>query len=391
MMHKGSVRPNWVTGLAFALVILAGRQSTQAQTFTALYNFTGGSDGGYPEAGVIRDKQGNLYGTTVYSGDLSCVNDNGGNQPGCGVVFRLDTIGNETVLHTFIGADGALPEAPVIRDAKGNLYGDTCRGGTYGWGTVFKVDTSGNETVLHSFNTIGDGWGNTGGLLLDKGNLYGYTYNGGAYGYGTVFELDGGTETLLFNFNFSDGAYPYLTNAFMDKEGNLYGTTYAGGAYGYGTVFELSTSGQETVLHSFAGGTTDGCNPIGTPAMDNEGNFYGTTNSCGSSNLGTVWKLSKNGTETLLHSFAGSDGAYPYAGVLRERGNLYGTTGAGGIYNFGTLFELNKKGVLTVLHSFTGADGSDPGSLLKDKQGNLYGTADSGGTYGYGTVFELTP
>jgi len=192
MMYKGSVRTNWVTGLALALVVvLAGRQPTQAQTFAALYNFTGGADGGYPIVGVIRDAEGNLYGTTVYSGDLSCVNENGGDEPGCGVVFKLDTTGNETVLHTFIGTDGALPEAPVIRDAKGNLYGDTCRGGANGWGTVFKVDTGGNETVLHNFNRgNGDGWGTSGPLLLDKGNLYGTTYNGGANGYGNGIRVE---------------------------------------------------------------------------------------------------------------------------------------------------------------------------------------------------------
>jgi uncharacterized repeat protein (TIGR03803 family) len=344
--------------------------------------------------GVIRDKQGNLYGTTVYSGDLSCYG-NGGSQPGCGVVFKLDTTGNETVLHTFIGTDGALPEAPVIRDAKGNLYGDTCRGGAYGWGTVFKVDTSGNETVLHSFNNgNGDGWGNSGSLLLDKGNLYGTTYNGGANGYGTVFELSkNGTETLLHSFAGSDGAYPWLTGVIRDANGNLYGTTYQGGAYGYGTVFELSNSGQETVLHSFAGGTTDGCYPIGTPVMDHLGNLYGTTNSCGSSNLGTVWKLSKNGTETLLHSFAGSDGAYPQASVIRDaKGNLYGTTQQGGTSGDGTVYELNKQGVVTMLYSFTGLNGNYwVGDLIRDASGNLYGTTNGGGTYGYGMVFELTP
>lgn len=179
----------------------------------------------------------------------------------------------------------------------------------------------------------------------------------------------------------------------MDKNSNLYGTTYQGGAYGYGTVFELSSSGQETVLHSFAGGTADGCYPIGTPAVDKEGNLYGTTNQCGSSNSGTVWKLSKKGTETILHSFVGSDGAYPYAGVIRvAKGNLYGTTQQGGAYGYGAVYELNKKGALTVLHSFVGTDGALPQApLIQDAEGNFYGTAFNGGAYGYGTVFKVTP
>jgi len=184
-----------------------------------------------------------------------------------------------------------------------------------------------------------------------------------------------------------------LTGVIRDANGNLYGTTYQGGAYGYGTVFELSNSGQETVLHSFAGGTTDGCYPIGTPVMDHLGNLYGTTNSCGSSNLGTVWKLSKNGTETLLHSFAGSDGAYPQASVIRDaKGNLYGTTQQGGTSGDGTVYELNKQGVVTMLYSFTGLNGNYwVGDLIRDASGNLYGTTNGGGTYGYGMVFELTP
>jgi uncharacterized repeat protein (TIGR03803 family) len=302
-----------------------------------------------------------------------------------------------SVLYNFAGSpDGAWPEAAVIRDADGNLYGDTARGGSLGWGTVFKLDTSRTERVLYNFaDTGGHGWGPSAGLLLDElGNLYGATYNGGSHGYGTMFEITYGVEVALHNFTGSGGEYPYLTSVLMDKSGNLYGITYMGGASGYGTVYELSKSGRFEVLHSFAGGTTDGCYPEGTLLMDADGNLYGTATECGSSGNGIVWRVSKNGTETVLHNFAGgsSDGAIPAAGVIMDaKGNLYGTTYEGGTQGDGTVYELSEKGILTVLYSFTGSDGIGPiGGLTRGSNGTLYGTTAGGGTSGNGAVYELS-
>jgi uncharacterized repeat protein (TIGR03803 family) len=149
------------------------------------------------------------------------------------------------------------------------------------------------------------------------------------------------------------------------------------------------------VLHSFLGGTNDGCTPYGTPVMDADGNLYGTTYKCGSANEGVIWKLAKNGKETVLHNFTGgsSDGAYPYAGVIMDaKGNFYGDTAYGGSSNDGTVFELNNKGKLKVLHSFDGTDGASPiGGLIQDSKGTLYGTAYAGSAGNYGTVWKLTP
>jgi uncharacterized repeat protein (TIGR03803 family) len=162
-------------------------------------------------------------------------------------------------------------------------------------------------------------------------------------------------------------------------------------------VYRLSKAEQLTVLHSFAGGMnhTDGLYPYGTPAMDKNGNLYGTTEEGGSLELGIIWKVSKNGTETVLHNFAGgsSDGANPFAGVIVDaKGNLYGDTAEGGSgANLGTVYELNKKGTLTLLRGFTVPDGASPyGGLIRDAKGNLYGTALGGGSRGYGTVWKLT-
>jgi uncharacterized repeat protein (TIGR03803 family) len=119
----------------------------------------------------------------------------------------------------------------------------------------------------------------------------------------------------------------------MDSKGNLYGTTSSGSASGNGIVFKVSKTGKESVLYSFAGGTTDGCQPYGGLLRDKAGNLYGTTYGCGSSNAGTVYKLSATGKETVLHNFAGapSDGANPYLTslLMDAKGNLYGVAQRG--------------------------------------------------------------
>jgi uncharacterized repeat protein (TIGR03803 family) len=273
--------------------------------------------------------------------------------------------------------------------------GTTEQGGANGFGTIFKVDTTGTEIVLHSFDRA-DGC-QPGGLVQDtSGNLYGTTPACGAFLYGTVFKLDTtGTFTVLHSFTGgpSDGGYPTYESLLVDSRGNLYGVTSGGGNYNNnGTVFKLDTSGTLTLLHSFAGGTQDGCFPYGKLARDSKGNFFGTTHDCGSSGKGVVWGLSPTGLLAVLHNFTGPDGAYPYGGLARDSaGNLYGTTSRGGFnFDYGTVFKVDTTGVETVLHTFTGVDGASPlGELLRDKAGNLYGTTASDSGPGYGTVFKL--
>ena len=298
-------------------------------TLTVLHRFAGGAnDGANPKGGLVRDSSGNLYGTTQ-----------GGGSSDLGTVFKLDLSGTLTVLHSFDFSDGASPISGLLMDTSGNLYGTTQGGGsssncTGGCGTVFKLDSSGTLTVLHSFDG-NDGEYPVAGLVIDSsGNLYG-TAGGGAFGHGTVFELDSsGTLTVLHSFDVSDGAGP--AGLVMDSSGNLYGTTYSGGTStncpnGCGTVFELDSSGTLTVLHSFDG--NDGANPLAGPVRGSSSNFYGTTQGGGLSGYGTVFKLDTSGALTLLHNFAGgtNDGANPHAGlVMDSSGNLYGTTIFGG-------------------------------------------------------------
>lgn len=197
-------------------------------TISTLFAFTGGRDGGAPEGDLLRDKHGNLYGTTIYGG----AHDDG-------VIFRLRPGGKETVLYAFSGADGSMPGAGLVRDQGGNLYGTTAYGGATDSGTVFRLAPDGTETVLHSF-TGNDGAVPESDLLMDSaGNLYGTTSYGGT-GYGVVFKvaLDG-SETVLHAFNGADGREPFA-GLIADKKGHLYGTTAWGGAYDSGTVFKLS-------------------------------------------------------------------------------------------------------------------------------------------------------
>ncbi len=163
--------------LCLMIVLGFGTASPCAYGQGWLFSFNG-ADGSIPMAGVVRDSAGNLYGTTFYGG------------LGSGVVFKVDASGNDTTLHKFTcGADGCSPSAALIRDAAGNLYGTTVNGGDpiCQCGVVFKMDKNGNETVLHTFIGGQDGANSYAPLIRDAaGNLYGTTVLGGHNGNGIV-------------------------------------------------------------------------------------------------------------------------------------------------------------------------------------------------------------
>lgn len=338
-----------------------------AWTETVLYSFCSAfqcSDGEDPGTSLIFDSTGNLYGTTQIGG-LGC-------QPGlgCGTVFELMPGANgmwtEKVLYSFTGgADGLFPEAALILDATGNLYGTTGGGDADNVGTVFELvrGENGNWTkkTLYRFNTTGTDGNGPFGLVFDSiGNLYGPTGRGGGsgcggLGCGTVFELKRAkngewVEKVLHRFDGNNGSYPD-TALIFDASGNLYGTTDLGGAYDDGVVFQLSqlTSGKwiEKVLHNFDNNGRDGFTPNGGLIFDAAGNLYGTTHEGGAYNYGTVFRMKSdtNGkwAEEVLHSFNlnGIDGVYPSAGLIFDAdGNLYSTTYTGGAYLSGTVFEI---------------------------------------------------
>ena len=239
------------------------------------------------------------------------------------------------MLHSFHnnGSDGANPQAGVVLDAAGNLYGTTYDGGIHNLGTVFELtpnaDGGWTEFVLHSFGNGADGQNPTGSLIWDAaGNLYGTTVNGGIHSAGTLFELTprvggGWSEKLLHSFGLgTHGQHPYAGVTF-DAAGNIYGTTYDGGIHNLGTVFELMPNADggwsEFVLRNFGNGA-DGENPTASLIWDAAGNLYSTTVNGGIHNLGTLFELlprvGGGWSEKVLHSFGlGTDGQHPYAGV----------------------------------------------------------------------------
>jgi uncharacterized repeat protein (TIGR03803 family) len=359
-----------------------------------IYAFQGGSDGAFPQAGLVFDRAGNLFGTTSAGGfNGTCLNE-----PGCGTVFELTPPaqqgGNwtESVLWVFgNGVDGADPRANLIIDQTGNLYGTAHIGGTFGGGTVFELSPpsapggSWTETTLHSFTGLlgtDDGYNPVAGLAYDKaGNIYGTTPLGGQYsalcpapaGCGIVFRLrpsSGGTwtEKVLYAFQGgSDGISP--GGNLLVFQQSLVGTTEGGGQNDQGTVFQVAASAggvAETILYNFQGGS-DGISPVGGLVADRAFNVYGTTIAGGSGSggncsnnpgCGTVFQLvppvSPDGvwTESVLYAFqGGKDGALPSSSLLLGNGWLLGTTGEGGgspncatngINGCGTVFAVRK-------------------------------------------------
>ncbi len=392
-----------------------------------LYSFAGGtSDGANPQASLLADSAGNLYGTTSGGGNSNCNNNRG-----CGVVFKLAPNGSggytESILYSFAtGNDGNIPEAGLIIDSAGNFYGTTLGGGTDSFGTVFKLAPNGSggfvESILYSFTDANDG-GPVAGLLIDgAGNLYGTTLGvstGIGPGAGVVFKLapdgsGGYTESVLYAFTGGSDGASSRAGLIMDSTGNLFGTTSGGGnnncINGCGVAFKLAPNGSggytESTLYSFAGGN-DGAIPQGGLILDSAGDLYGTTTAGESSNNGTVFKLAPNGsggyTESLLYSFNGSttlDGAGPEGSLLLDSaGNLWGTTQGGG-FGDGTVFKLAPNGsggyAESVVHAFSaGSDGANPqAGLIIDSTGKLYGTTSGGGNQdcnsGCGIAFEIT-
>jgi uncharacterized repeat protein (TIGR03803 family) len=377
--------------LAITLVVVTCAPPVHAQsTFKLLYTFSGPPNAGQPFSNLVRLPSGKLYGTTIGGGTFKY-----------GTVFELANR-KQTVLYSFTGGiDGEQPYAGLIQDAVGNLYGTTYgSSSTATFGAVFKLDTNGNLTVLHSFLGGTDGANPYAGVIRDAaGNLYGTTYRGGSFDQGTVFKIDAaGNETLLYTFTGgADGANP-VGGLFEDKAGNLYGTTFGGGLNNQsnGTLFKIDTTGTFSVLHTFLGtsGTRLDCgNPFAGVLQDKAGNFYGSTLQGGTNDGGCLFRLAPSGKETVLYSFSMvPDGSNPTGLIQDPAGNLYGTALAGGAGENGIVFKLDKTGKETILYTFTGgSDGGQPyNSLVRDSAGNLYGTAATGGSSNYGTVFELT-
>jgi uncharacterized repeat protein (TIGR03803 family) len=450
--------------LAVAIAVWALSSSrAEAYTFKPLHSFCTKADcldGERPNAGLILDASGRLYGTTYYGGDHCKVS---GIPTGCGVVFTLTLANNiwtETPLYNFCAkvngdnfcADGVNPDFAGLIFSGGSLFGTTSSGGANNYGVVFEL-TPNNPTDptkwtgsapysfcgLNACASVPDA-----GLIRSKtGILYGTTYQGGKYNAGTVFQLAYDTatkkwvETTLYSFcarggqACTDGAGPEAP-LLMDGSGNLYGTTYQGGTADYGTAFMLTpnnptnpTKWTETVLHSFCVETNcaDGYFITTALVMDKAGNLYGESALGGATDCqyscGLVFELTPQNAartkwkEVPVHVFCSradcADGMSPAGNLTIDQatGTLYGATYYGGAHNSGgTVFSLApnaKKGwTETVLHNFCAdlvagncADGANPqAGVVMDKSGNLYGTTANGGAHcgnygGCGTAYAL--
>jgi uncharacterized repeat protein (TIGR03803 family) len=373
-------------GTVFELSPPSGK-STQ-WSLRALWSFPAYSgDGVVPFGTLLADKWGNLYGTTN-TGGANCPSFGCGTVFELSPPTGKQTQWSERVLYSFGGPpdDGQNPYAGLIADKWGNLYGTTLGGGANflnicfngGCGVAFELSpptgkqTQWSERVLWNFGATSDDSTNPfSGLIADKwGNLYGATQGGGAYDdSGTVFELrlpsgpsKPWSESVLWSFSFEtgDGWFPFA-GLTADEWGNLYGTTQYGGtncpSLGCGTVFELTppsakqTQWSERVLWSFGATSDDGEQPLAALIADRWGDLYGTTSVGGASNEGTVFAISapdnksRAWNENVLWSFDGDDGNFPYAGLIADsRGNLYGTTFEGGENGIGTAFKLSVPG-----------------------------------------------
>ena len=428
-----------VLTMAYALLApcsAATVPDTTAPALKTLFNFSGTPNGGFLEAGLVRNSASQvLYGTTTDGGTY-----------GWGTIYQLvpaaGGVWTQTTIYNFTGiADGANPEASLIIGTSGVLYGTTTYGGSSDYGTVFSLTPAGGGkwtfAKLHTFTGGKDGANPEAALYLNSttGVLYGTTFAGGTSGFGTVYQLSPGTggvytEKVLYTFKGGvDGGNPAAGLVQVASTQVLYGTTYQGGTSGFGTVFELIPAKggvwTETVLYSFTGGT-DGSGPeagvkIGTGTVLYGSAFWGgSSTGCPlggyPTGCGTLFSLTPPATAgnpwtfTVLYTFTGTglDGAHPSDNLsLAGTGKLYGTTFSGGSMSdvcftasypgCGTAFSLAPPATSgnpwteTILHDFNGDDGGGPNGLISGASGVYYGTCYNGGTKGgFGTVFQLT-
>ena len=377
--------------LAILFLLLAVHSGgAGGQTLTNLYWFgSQPTDGRHPSAGLVQGSDANFYGTTLEGG-----------AGGCGTVFRISPSGSYTNLYSFTGgSDGGDPSAGLVQGSDANFYGTTLEGGAGGCGTVFRISPSGSYTNLYSFTGGSDGGDPSAGLVQGSdANFYGTTHGGGAGGCGTVFRISpSGSYTNLYSFTGgSDGGDP-SAGLVQGSDANFYGMTSYGGntnlndGEGFGTVFRISPSGTYTNLYSFSGYPSDGVEPNDGLVRGCDGNFYGTTSGGEACGFGTVFRISPSGSYTNLYSFTGgSDGGWPWAGLVQgSDGNFYGTTLGGGA---GTLFRISPSGSFSNLYSFSlsFSEGYSPKQLVQGSDGNFYGITYYGGASDYGSVFRFS-
>ena len=313
-----------------------------------------------------------------------------------------------TNLLDFNGRDGSHPYSAMVQGYDGNFYGTTLKGGAWDSGTVFKVTRDGVLTTLYSFcanpNCFDGAYPFASPFAASDGNLYGTTQDGGFQNAGTIFKIGlHGAPALLYSFcaqdNCADGVSP--SGVVEGTDGNFYGTTFLGGSTDLGTVFKITPSGKLTTLYTFCsqgGSCPDGSSPGAGLIQASDGNFYGTTEQGGANNFGTIFKITPSGTLTTLHNLDPSEGSGGIASLMQAAdGAFYGTSEAGGPHAGGTVYKITPSGAFSTVYYFCAqgspcTDGASPlDGLVQASDGNFYGTTVSGGLDDFGTAFKLTP
>ena len=362
---------------------------------SVLYSFTGGTSDGFQPMGLVQGTDGNLYGLTQYGG----AND-------YGTFFRITPAGVETVLYSFPAGTYISSEVSrLFQGSDGNFYGTAASWAGNSCGAVFSATAGGAVSVLYAFKGNGDGCGSWAGVIQGSdGNFYGTTTAGGANNGGTVFAVTPqGVESVLYTFGANgpmDGSYPQ-TRLLQASDGNFYGTTVFGGSNnaasnGSGTIFKVTPQGVESVIHSFDAATANTGGFSAWLVQGADGNLYGTTIGGGAYGYGSIFQLTLAGVYSTVYSFGanGDDvGTGPSGGLsLNADGTvLYGV----GITGSGSIFESSLSGADTSLHEFanTGGDAETAGgvgAVIMGSDGHLYGTTGFGGADGLGAVFKIS-
>jgi uncharacterized repeat protein (TIGR03803 family) len=361
--------------LTLGLLVLGVAVAAPAQTYKDLYDMTlNSTDVWEPEwLGVFAQaRDGNLYSTSQLGGTL-----------GKGVVFRLTPAGQVTVLHSFDGTNGGVPRGGLTLGTDGNLYGTTCQGGSFNNGTVFRIATTGGSSysVVHNFDVNkGEGYcPEAAPVQGTDGNFYGTTSES-VPGSGTVYKMtpSGTPLKTLHVFDQAAHADGQTPGAIIQgTDGSFYGTTQTGGASDQGTVFKITAAGTLfKLLHSFSGPQGDGSKPFGPIIQARDGNFYGTE-----FDGQYIYKITPTGSFSRFFTLTSQTGAIAEAGLIQATdGKFYGAMqfyGAG----YGTILQLTPTGMASVPHNFDYTHGGGPQvSVFQHTNGILYGDTTAGGT-----------
>jgi uncharacterized repeat protein (TIGR03803 family) len=373
--------------IAVIIFTLLAVVSANAQTYVDLHDFNCAIEGCGPTnvSLLAQGRDGNIYGTA-----------SSGGTHGDGTVFKITPKGALITLYNFSGSDGYFPQGGLVLGMDGNLYGTT-EFATNNAGTIFKITPAGILTTLHTFagGTTDGAWPLTSPTLGSDGNLYGVTgvnqgtQTGIAYEYSPISGYK-----ILGNLTNSLPGSAFWAPLIRGIDGSFYSTTYAGGTNGSGTVYSLSSTGSVNVIYDFD--TTHGGWGYAPVVQDSQGNLYGTEAQGGTLGGGVVFKVTTAGGITTLNNFTDycpgqSYGCVPVGGlVLGSDQNLYGSTYRGGPGNDGVLFKITKSGTYTQLVTLDGTDGAAiESTAIQHTNGIIYGVTSTGGAYGGGVLYSL--